>query len=850
MKEQDYMNIMGSIRGEYLEEAVAWDGAQRRRIRQIRRMTVSFGAVAAALAVVVGMIAYRANKDKIDTANSDKDSSVTEDLEKQRNLYGGHGELHQIRGMNGIICYDDDYVYEWSEKWSVRSGGKTIRMQDDEVPENLFKDGENLFRLHDGKIFETDSFGKETELIDIAAWQFPLTVEADRIHSVQKLSERLLCIGYDNNAQYEALLICDLQTKTAVQQYDPTFCTLFPDSETSYYAFSSMAGRLAKYELNADGSLTDTAVWDAGQVHYEYNAVVLKDQKLYLAVKQYQIGEADPATVPERWMVADLNSGKLEDAEVSMNDRLYAGTAKIRMTTDADSFQVYRSTLDGRDEKQIFSVPFDQYFDTAAYGTPELPGYQSVYESDDMVIVYLPVTVNGAEKPAKHGEQAVMIDLHTGKALYYGEEYSLSTPDDSSIAEAISTTAVGGTGSINAENGTTVSGTTLNGTTVSGTVTTASKTNAAGFTVAEGSNIFGGSGYLYPQIGRFCTDGSGDLYEVMYNGTRLRPYSDQSVMYVDAGTVCRKENCKHDDESCPLYHYNLNNARMNADGTPKDGVTVRLLDGSHVQRGTKVYTIDERTGAETQLFEIRQVNGSSFGDADLWINSITKIGSADASAERYIVNASLSLGVAGVNPDCTYVLLVDAKRSTIKLIGQPGPEGIDENNIAWSFIKQDYQDALYVLQGQDTLIRVDAVTGTMTSYPLGSGQEAQAHSAWCVRDNKMWFLDRNSRWLCYDLSTKQTTVIKENVPLQSAYDHCLNIGNDMFVGIRDSEDGYSRTLIFFRYDWKNSTEQHISDITPLTELEGAVSYMGNYLVLFHAQDGLGLCYEAIPDWAP
>ena len=76
MKEQDYMNIMGAIRGEYLEEAVSWDGSERRRIRQIRRMTVSFGAVAAALAVVVGMIAYKANKDRIEIANSVPESSI------------------------------------------------------------------------------------------------------------------------------------------------------------------------------------------------------------------------------------------------------------------------------------------------------------------------------------------------------------------------------------------------------------------------------------------------------------------------------------------------------------------------------------------------------------------------------------------------------------------------------------------------------------------------------------------------------------------------------------------------------------------------------------------------------
>ena len=277
-----------------------------------------------------------------------------------------------------------------------------------------------------------------------------------------------------------------------------------------------------------------------------------------------------------------------------------------------------------------------------------------------------------------------------------------------------------------------------------------------------------------------------------------------------------------------------------------------MIDSTHVQRGTKIYTIDERSGAETLLFEIGQVDGITLGDGYLQINSMKKIGSSDVSAERYFVNAALSLDLSGVDPDSTYLLLVDAKRGTQKLIGHQGPEGIDENNIAWAYAKQDNHDALYALQGTDTLVRLDAVTGAMTTYQMGHAADAlPSWNAWCVREDKMWYLDRSRRWCCYDLSTGQTTVIKENVEIQFTYTNCcLNIGNDMFVGIRASEDGYSRTLVFFRYDWKNSMEQHISNIAPLTDLAGAVSYMGNYLVLFQAQDGLGMCYQEIPDWDP
>ena len=861
LKEQDYMKIMGSIRGEYLEEAVSWNGAQRRRIRQIRRMTVSFGAVAAALAMVIGMIAYKASKDKIDTADQDKESSVNDDLEKQKNLYGGHGELRQISGEGGTICYDDDYVYEWDARWSVRSGGKVTYMNEDEKPQGLFMDGEHLFRLHDGKIFETDSFGKETVLIDIAEYKTDQEIDTNRITKIQKLSNRLVALFTDEpqDITAETVLIADLQKKRITLQPEVGGIKLFPDTESSYYVFGMQAQALLRYDMDTgsgDVVWLASAEYDNSGDRLEFKDAVMQDGTLYLTGRYYRYGEEDLNIVPERYWILDVNTLKKTEKVYSSNERIYAGTAFLRALFEDGKYCVYRSTLALENEKLVYSVPVDWYFDTEAYGMPKQPMYLPLYESEDMLILHLPRTTDDdIPHLAKHGEEGVLVDLKTGKVIYYGEHYDSGTPDDSSIAEAISTTVVSGTVLGNAENGTTVSGTTQNSTAAGGTTTTAAQNgNAARFTVADGSNIFGGEGYLYPQIGRFCMDGSGDLYEIGYSGERLRPYSAQSLMFINSGSICQKETCKHNDESCPLYHYNLNETRMNADGSPKDGVQVQLLDSAHVQRGTKVYTIDERTGAETLLFEISQVNGIRLGDGDLRIGALTKIGSADESAERYFVNISLSLDLAGVDPDSTYLMLVDAKRGTQKLIGRPGPEGIDENNISWGFMQQDYHDAVYAMQNQNTLVRVDARTGTMTSYPLDNGSDgAPLFNAWCVRDNKMWYADNFGRWLCFDLNTKKTTVIKENIPLEYGYAgnaHCVNIGDGMFVAIKKADDGYSRTLIFFRYDWKNSTEQYVSNITPLTDLEGAVSYMGNYMVLFQAQDGYGLFYQEIPDWDP
>ena len=113
MKENEYMNIMSGIREEFIEEAVSWDGSERKRIRQIRRMTTGFGAVAAAIAVVVGTIADKERKDDLLAADSQESEteSVTED--KTLNLFGGHGDIEVIKSLWCDNFYrDDDYWYD------------------------------------------------------------------------------------------------------------------------------------------------------------------------------------------------------------------------------------------------------------------------------------------------------------------------------------------------------------------------------------------------------------------------------------------------------------------------------------------------------------------------------------------------------------------------------------------------------------------------------------------------------------------------------------------------------------------------------------------------------------------
>ncbi len=810
MKEQDYMKLMGSIRGEFLEEAVSWDGSERRRIRQIRRMTVSFGAVAAALAVVIGMIAYKTNKDRIDTADSDTESSIIDDLEGRQNLYHGHGELRQITGANGTICYDDEYVYEWSAKWSVRSGGRTVRLEADDVPQNLYKDGEHLFTVHDNKIFETDSFGNETLLIDIAAFKTNQKIDTNRITKIQKLSNRLVALFTDEpqNITAETVLIADLQKKEITLQPEVGGSKLFPDTENSYYVFGMQAEALVRFDMdtgNGDSIWLVASEYNDPAYNLELKDAVMQNGKLYLTGKYYKVGEEDPNSVPDQYMVLDVETKKLTEKKYGSNERIYAGTAFVRAAIEDGSFNVYRSTLDLENEKLVFSVPVSQYLDTETYEMPDMPDFLSVYESDDMMIVHLPLSTDGMPRPSLHGEEGVLIDLKTGKTLYYGENYSLSTQDETSLAEHLTTTAVSGTGAtVSMLSGTTVS---ANGT--SGTSTSAAQTTGAQFTVAEDSNILGGHGNLIALGNAFWMD-DGEFYELGQTGNRFAIDQDNNLRL--SGSICRKNGCKHDNESCPIFHYNLEGIRTNPNSAAYDGQNVNLVQGTiimndlFVQRGTKLYDIDFQTGAETLWIDVKPFGGMNIGDNDLMIFSIDSVrGAHNSDIGKYLLRCGVSEDVPGVDMDASYLLLVDRNSNTQKLVGEVGPEGYDSEMLMWGEIHQDIAENgdIYVLQNGNTLVRFDTNLNRIGSYPLPVADDAKpCERAWCVVHNGMWYLNAKDQWCSFDLNTRAVTVVKEQTGIsyhESGSPECISFENS---GIFFAKKGTE--LMMFRYDMANT----------------------------------------------
>ena len=198
---------------------------------------------------------------------------------------------------------------------------------------------------------------------------------------------------------------------------------------------------------------------------------------MYLTGRYYKSGEETAESMSDQYMILDVAAKKLTKHQFSTNERIYAGTAFLRSVIADGKYSIYRSTLDLENEQLVYEVPANQFLDTAKYGMPEQPSFLSAYESDDMIIVHLPLSSDGIPRPSRHGEDGVKIDLRTGKVLYYGDNYGLDEPEESS--RNITATIVNGTGAA----GTTLSGTTVSSSGTNGTTTASAQTTAAKFTV-------------------------------------------------------------------------------------------------------------------------------------------------------------------------------------------------------------------------------------------------------------------------------------------------------------------------------------------------------------------------------
>ena len=180
MNEKELMQWMHGIREDYITDAVNWNGGERKRTSQIRRLSVGVGATAAAIAVAVGGIAYGVRRGGPQTQPG---SSLSADA--ATNLLGGAGELKfrsEYCGSTCIYMRDDQYYYVHDRsknevvRWPLTGGaGEPVSFS---ITGVLLTDNERLYTAENNVIEVLGSDGTRTPFCTISPeW---LVREAER----------------------------------------------------------------------------------------------------------------------------------------------------------------------------------------------------------------------------------------------------------------------------------------------------------------------------------------------------------------------------------------------------------------------------------------------------------------------------------------------------------------------------------------------------------------------------------------------------------------------------------------------------------------------------------------------
>ena len=143
---------------------------------------------------------------------------------------------------------------------------------------------------------------------------------------------------------------------------------------------------------------------------------------------------------------------------------------------------------------------------------------------------------------------------------------------------------------------------------------------AAKFTVADGSNICGGKGLLHWVGGDYWADDE-YYYELGQIGGRFSAQhgANNLTSLKHLGSICKKNGCDHQNESCPLYHYNFEGQQTHPNSelyeyVDKQIMTMRVGNELWMQRGRQSFRVDTATGDETLMFEITQIDGTAVSE--------------------------------------------------------------------------------------------------------------------------------------------------------------------------------------------------------------------------------------------
>ena len=454
MKDQDYIKIMDRISKNKIEEAFTWDASANKTRRSIRQLSLGIGAIAAAIAVVIGGISYN-YRDRLHANPGDESSDA------QRNLLGGHGEIKGFVGTDGNMLFRDDnnyylpigYSSDGSEgvsstnsldylKWSINGSTGTERHTFDG---RLLTDGEQLYTCHDHELFTVDSYGDET-FFSAVPWQ-PCTI-------------RKLCEGWyflsafveDSwiDGEPKPNVILNLNGSPLNQFVD--YGNVCSDGKNVYYSdfsnqtYAAPLNDIQNASIVADLTMREDYKQAPQWPEQELQEWLVKDDCIY------SLHSSPAASGPVSLMCTPLH-GDSDSRESSiltesyptssdqflknhlLNDRMYQFSVKYQNGFTGLSV----SDLAVTEETDYFVVESESLWETDPTG--EMSDF-ILFDTGEHIIFTLP-------KDGKNGEQIVQVNKETGEYQYFGENYVPQETEPADITnDASDRNALGGRGKI------------------------------------------------------------------------------------------------------------------------------------------------------------------------------------------------------------------------------------------------------------------------------------------------------------------------------------------------------------------------------------------------------------------
>ena len=768
MKEKDYMNIMYGIREEYIEEAITWDGAERRRSRMIHRMTMSVGAIAAAIAVTVGVIAYTArNTNEMLPGNQD---STVEKL----NILGGHGELNPYLSTAGAAYFrDDDCWYCGSyltisdyllsdtsqyryDKWSV-NGGMITNICDDpacthdrnaDCPVSkyfsntnngrLMTDGEKLYVARENKLYITDSYGNEVLFFEFGDDPMNKEFRPDRafIDGIKALgNDCFLITTRDDEMAIPAYRLFNSKENSIrlfehgndiqpdgkgegfyFRENDVYYCS-FDHPDEPQFAFTVSDG-----ELLENGGITWHVVNGALIYESPHSDLIRTDRA-------------------EQGLVADFIGKDPETAfaYTCMGDRMYC----FCIDRAANKFAVYCTdeAYQLTDNSLIYEKDTNELWGYTPQESDLVMFYECTVEAGD-TFMFMPPT------EGQRGEEFVMLNTQTGDVKYAGH-----TIKDNGAETAPAETAVNPDAFTTAQNQETVTSTTVSGTNQAAAQTSVTSCTGVSETAPESTQqteagaaqnvpVFYGTVSPIGETSTLCDD---RYVYTIYNGMRYARSGEGSAEH-----ICQRAGCTHSDDSCPEFRL-------------KGGNNIISSDGINLYRwtGRQVAKLNMETQEYVPLYSF----GADMPNLDVYSLKVC-FNPASGAYDKYFIYCADDSGRQ------TAMLFTAGGGIQNVASGAPTEDGAD-----WMVAQYDQHNRQYIwtcYSDGSTVVKLDTATGAVTEYPLPADKRicslGYANSPdWFVVNGNLWYNALDTGWYTYDpVSGTGHTVPTNGIPIHGA----------------------------------------------------------------------------------